>query len=64
MTSHIVRPHDVVGVGPGLDVTLEVDVIALLQVGRVQGAADTQGNAGGIWKRVKNILLSPKFLGE
>ena len=37
--THIVAPLDLLGGGPGVDGALEVDVVVLLQVGRVQRPA-------------------------
>ena len=41
-------PLDLLGRGPGVDGALEVDVVVFLQVGGVQGAAQSQLEAWGV----------------
>ena len=44
-------PSDFVGPGIGLDSALEVDVVALLDVGGVQAGAKHQARAGRDWNK-------------
>ena len=46
--THIVTPLDLLGVGPGVDGALEVDVVVLLQVRRVQRPTETQLQSRGV----------------
>jgi len=52
------RPHDAMLLGIGLDVALEVDVIALLYVVRTQCGAQRQGDLRRIWKAAENPLVN------
>ena len=46
--TNVVLPSDLVGPGVGLDSALEVDVVTLLDVGRVQAGAEEERRAGNI----------------
>ena len=48
--TYIVSPGDLVGSGIGLDGALEVDVVALLDVGSVQAGPQGQGGARYIYR--------------
>ena len=46
--THIVEPDDLVGLRPGRDGALEVDVVALGDVVRIEAGAQLQPHHGGI----------------
>ena len=46
--THVVFPSDLVGSGIGLDAALEVDVVALLDVGGVQAGPEEERRARNI----------------
>ena len=46
--THVVLPGDLVGPGVGLDAALEVDVVALLDVGGVQAGPEEERGARNI----------------
>lgn len=61
--THVVRPHDAMLLGIGLDVALEVDVVALLDVVRTQRGAQRQGDLRRIWKGVKKPHVNNSWSG-
>lgn len=42
--TYVMRPHDAMLLGVGLDVALKVDIVALFNVVRTQGGAQRQGD--------------------
>ena len=50
-------PGDLVGWRVGLDRAREVDVVSLLQVPRVQVAAEGEVDLGGNWKKKKIVTM-------
>ncbi len=51
--THVVSPRDVVGGRVGLDVALEVDVVALLDALRVQAGAERERRRGNVCEEEK-----------
>jgi hypothetical protein len=49
LEAYVFFPGDLLRFGVRLDLALEVDVVALLDVGRVQLGAEGQGNNRRIW---------------
>ena len=48
MLTHVVLPSDLVGPGIRLDAALEVDIVALLDVGGVQAGSEEERRTGNI----------------
>ncbi len=48
--THVEPPGDLVGPGVGPDVALEVDVLALADVGAVQGGSQAQDGLGDVYE--------------
>ena len=62
--THIVEPDDLVGLRPGRDGALEVDVVALGDVVRIEAGAQLQPHHGGICNKAHISVGRPEVLVE
>ena len=62
--TYIVEPDDLVGVRPGRDGALEVDVVALGDVVRIEAGAQLQPHHGGICNKAHISVGRPEVLVE
>ena len=59
--TYVMHPDDFVSLGVGPDVAVEVDVVALGDIGRVDVAAEAQLNLRGIWRKERGRKSNNKI---